>query len=164
MAELSFLYKNAKGEMKQYALTSWTELGNYIEGFCSRAQAVKTFRKDRVISYGRGDEVLLRDPHPEPPPSPSNGGGAASAADVIKILFSGFPAAQRSALEVQAAVAGLHVRNSMSKGLHFLCVGPNAGPSKVRQAREQGSYVIDRVQLMTLLETGELPDSEPDWL
>ncbi|CAJ0700458.1 hypothetical protein LMG18102_03224 [Ralstonia mannitolilytica] len=162
-ATLEFLYQNQKGERKEYSLTDWEEVGHYIEGICVRARAFRTFRKDRVIQYLYGCDSLLRNPRPSGPPPVrvANSAGMERAGERLEILFTGFPSAQRAELEQRAADAGLHVCKTVTQGLHFLCVGPNAGPSKIRKSRERGSYIVSYEQLLALLETGELPDEEP---
>ncbi|MGN6260255.1 MAG: BRCT domain-containing protein [Ralstonia sp.] len=164
MPSMTFVYRNQKGETKEYNLTNWSEVGYYIEGVCTRAHAVRTFRKDRVVEYQDGCDALLADPRPGPPPTVSKARETTNAPRELQILFTGFPAAQRTALEARATDAGLHVAKTVTQGLQFLCVGPNAGPAKVRKAREQSAYIVDQVQLIALLETGELPDDEPEWL
>ncbi|MDB0511347.1 hypothetical protein [Ralstonia solanacearum] len=163
-ATLEFLYENKKGERKEYSLANWEEVGHYIEGTCVQARAFRTFRKDRVIQYLYGCDSLLRDPKPIGPPPVRAAKGTAQqhGSDRLEILFTGFPSAQRADLERQAAGTGLHVCKTVTQGLHFLCVGPNAGPSKIRKSREQGSYIVSQTQLLLLLETGELPDDESE--
>ena len=163
-ATLEFLYQNQKGERKEYSLTNWEEVGHYIEGTCVRAHAFRTFRKDRVVQYLYGGDSLLRDPRPSgPPPVRAKRSDAQQrGGDRLEILFTGFPSAQRADLEQQASDAGLHVCKTVTQGLHFLCAGPNAGPSKIRKSREQGSYIVNVGQLLQLIETGELPDEEPE--
>jgi len=165
MQTLEFVYRNQKGEQKEYSLTNWEEVGHYIEGTCVRAHAFRTFRKDRVVQYLYGGDSLLQDPKPSGPPpvrAASKGTTPQRASDRLEILFTGFPAAQRADLEQQASEAGLHVCKTVTQGLHFLCAGPNAGPSKIRKSRVQGSYIVNVGQLLVLLETGELPDEEQD--
>lgn len=164
MPSMTFVYRNQKGETKEYILTNWSEVGYYIEGVCTHAHAVRTFRKDRVVEYRDGCDALLSDPRPGPPPTVSRTREATNTSGELQILFTGFPAAQRTALEGRATDAGLHVAKTVTQGLQFLCVGPNAGPAKVRKARAQSAYIVDQVQLIALLETGELPDDEPEWL
>lgn len=166
---MKFIYQKYRGEFAEYELKSWTENGNYIQGVCVRSNTYKTFRKDRVSSYLDGSDALLNAPYvtgearipvrresalrinrSEPPPP-----------GVPQILFTGFPAAQRAEMEAAATEAGLYVRKSgVTRGLTFLCIGPNAGPTKVKQAREQGTYIVPATHFGVLIETGELPDEE----
>lgn len=155
---LHFLYQNAKGETKQYEVTSWLETGHYIEGFSVGAQAVRTFRKDRVLEYLNGGGALLTDPHPPAPPKISRSKAPARDPNVPQILFTGFGKDRRTDLERQAGLAGLHVTKTVTQALTFLCAGPNAGPMKVERAKEQRVYILSETQLFALLETGELPD------
>lgn len=166
---MKFIYQKYQGELTEYELMNWSEDGNYIQGVCVRSNAFKTFRKDRVSSYLEGSDALLKVPYvlgepripvrrervsevsrsEQPPPG------------VPQILFTGFPAAQRADMEATAADAGLYVRkNGVTRDLTFLCIGPNAGPAKIKRAREQGTYIVPATHFNALIETGELPDEE----
>ncbi|WP_082727869.1 BRCT domain-containing protein [Burkholderia mayonis] len=166
---MKFTYQKYRGEFTEYELVNWSEDGNYIQGVCVRSNAFKTFRKDRVSSYLDGSDTFLKAPYvtgdpripvrreqalkinrSEPPPP-----------GVPQILFTGFPAAQREEMEAVATEAGLYVRkNGVTRDLTFLCIGPNAGPAKVKQARGQGTYIVPATHFNVLVETGELPDEE----
>lgn len=76
----------------------------------------------------------------------------------IQICFTGFGTSERARLEMQAsAVLGLEVKPSVTKTLRYLCIGPDAGPSKVDKARAQGVTVLNAHDFNRLCETGELP-------
>ncbi|MDF3832047.1 hypothetical protein P3W85_03630 [Cupriavidus basilensis] len=62
MPKISFVYRNQKDETKTYELLDWVEQGDYIRGICTRANAMRTFRKERVVAYLEGGSLLLR-PH-----------------------------------------------------------------------------------------------------
>ena len=76
---------------------------------------------------------------------------------VDQICFTGFPDAEKSELASRAGEHKLEVVGSVTKALAFLCAGPNAGPVKLKKAREQGVCVLSRSQFEHLLETGEIP-------
>lgn len=156
---LLFLYHNAKGETKRYEVANWVETGYYIEGFSLSAQAVRTFRKDRVLEYLNGGAELLADPHPSAPPKIARSRAPAHDPGVPQILFTGFGKAHRAHFEQLAASAGLRVTKTVTQALTFLCTGPNAGPKKVAQAKEKNVYILTEQQLLELLATGELPDA-----
>lgn len=156
---LLFLYRDARGEETERRLTQWKEIGYYIAGFCERSDAYRTFRKDRVTEYLDGCAAALSDPHPAPPPTLKKASTSGAPDEkALEILFTGFAKVQRGALEAKAAAAGLHVRKTVTQGLMFLCGGPNAGPTKLEQARAQSVYILDEAQFHWFLETGEVPD------
>ena len=155
MAEgiLRFIYTNAAGETSERTLTRWKENSLYIQGCTETDTLPRTFRKDRVQEYLEGVDQLLFDlAPPAPAPAPK------APSDVRpKILFTGFKAADRQRLEAWSEVNGLRVMKSKSPFLSFLCVGANAGPSKVEAAREAGAFIVSEHELVWILETGELP-------
>ncbi len=61
----------------------------------------------------------------------------------IEICFTGFMDDDKVGLLAVAIRAGWRVRTNVTKHLVFLCVGPNAGPSKVEHARAQDVDIID---------------------
>ena len=156
---LRFIYCNGVGEVSERSLSQWAEAGHYIKGHDATKGRVLTFRKDRVQEYLDGSELLVKSVTAEPPPRPMRG----AARDLRpQMLFTGFGAAQRAELEEKADVHGLSVVQTVTKGLVFLCCGPNAGPAKVDKSRAQGVYIVTELQLHPLLETGELPDDVVD--
>lgn len=158
MALLEFEYTNAAGETKRRALDTWAEEGHYIIGIDTLADGAhqRTFRKDRIAQYLNGGEALLADPYQQPPPKPDK---TAPEANKPQILFTGFGAARRAALEADCAAAGLAVVKTVTQRLVFVCAGPNAGPAKVGKARVQGCYIVTEADLPALLESGVLPDA-----
>lgn len=153
---LQFVYCNGAGEVSQRRLLRWKESGHYVTGFDAEKEKVLTFRKDRIHSYLEGCEALLQCPIGMPPPRVTR---AAPVATRPQILFTGFErGGSRKELEKKAEEGGLHVVKSVTTGLVFLCCGPNAGPRKMEQAREQGVYIVGEPEFHQLLETGELPD------
>lgn len=159
MTLMRFVYRRSDGETTLRRLQPWTEVGHYIEGFDHSAGKFCTFRKDRVVEYVDGAEALLADPHSPPPPRVD----LRRPRDTRpQVLFTGFASVQRGHLEALADAGGLRVVKTVTQGLTFLCAGPNAGPSKVAQARLQKVYVMNQAELASLLETGELPDHAID--
>jgi NAD-dependent DNA ligase len=76
-----------------------------------------------------------------------------------QVCFTGFSTTEKTELTALAEGAKLEVVGAVTKNLAFLCVGLNAGPAKLAKAREQGVLVLQRSQLLHLLETGEVPDA-----
>ena len=152
-SQLRFVYCDANGEVTTRKLTQWTESTDYVEGFCLTRRDVRTFRKDRIVSFLDGTDSLLSFPKRRPRSrytvrNPSD--------QRPQILFTGFSSAKRAELESIANSAELHVVQSVTKSLSYLCVGPNAGPAKIEKAQWQQVYILNEEQFHHLLETGEL--------
>lgn len=152
---LAFRYRNGAGEISDRVLTTWAEVGHYVEGFDQRAGKFCTFRKDRVVEYLDDAASLLAMPRSLPPPKVRQ---ATVKDERPQILFTGFPAVQRAHLEGLADAGGLRVVKTVTTSLVFLCAGPTAGPAKVAKSRAQGVYIVREPELHALIETGELPD------
>ena len=75
----------------------------------------------------------------------------------LEICFTGFGVSERTQLEKLANIQGMAVRTSVTTSLKFLCVGENAGPSKVKRAQSQGVTLLNREQFMELISDGVLP-------
>lgn len=163
---MRFIYKNSAGRVREVRLLPWEETGLYIEGYCLDTLQYKSFLKFRVIEYLEGSESLLREPYP-------------SAAEIdehisqlkaktvpkdkkIEVCFTGFPAAQKLALQNKAIKQGMHVVTDVTVNLKFLVAGPTRGPSKVKKARAKGLLILLEHEFHDLLETGELPDGDSD--
>ena len=155
MAEgiLRFIYTNAAGETTEWTLTRWNEDSVYLQGRSETDARYRTFRKDRVDRYLEGVELLLLDKAP-PASKPSL---KAPKDSRPKILFTGFKAADRQRLEEWADAQGLRIMKSTSPSISFLCIGYNAGPSKIEAARRSGAFILTEEELVWFLETGELP-------
>ena len=153
MALLRFMYCDSSGTVSERSLTSWKENSLYIQGRNELDTLPRTFRKDRVQEYLEGAEHLLFDLAPlAPAPAPK-----ALPDERPQILFTGFKAADRAALEQHAQANGLRVMKTASKALALLCIGSNAGPTKVEAAHAAGAFIVTEEQLVKLLKTGEVP-------
>lgn len=153
MPQLRFIYKNAKGDVSERTLTRWSENSRYLQGRNEVDTLPRTYRKDCIVQFLEGEELLLNEaapPAPEPKPK-------AAPDDRPQILFTGFKSSAREALERTAAGQGLRVMKTAGKALAFLCIGDTAGPAKVEKAREAGAFILDELQLQALFESGELP-------
>lgn len=167
MTVIKFSYQDANGNITERELIQWSENSSRIQGRSAGDTFPKTFRKDRIVKFIQGEELLLNDaapPTPKPKPSDlaavaalSNGSSKALASGPNVILFTGFPAVYRVELEQLAEGFGMKVVKSPSKSLTFLCYGDNAGPSKVLKAQDAGAFIIDSEQFLRLVQTGELP-------
>ena len=170
MSVIKFTYRDAKGEISHRELIQWKESSLYLQGRSSTDTFPKTYRKDRIVAFVAGEELLLNDAAPPTPkmlvrPSPLEFAVAASASGqpsaplngIQQVLFTGFAAAQRAELERQAEESGMKVMKTAGKSLSFLCYGDNAGPAKVTKAQEAGAFIINSEQFLHLIQTGELP-------
>ena len=172
MTTIKFSYRDARGDVSQRELIQWSENSAYIQGYSAGDSFPKTFRKDRVIEFLLGAELLLNDAAPLAPtllPKPRPAAIAVSVAalhhpqpktpsgGINQILFTGFAAAHRAELEQKAMDSGLKVMSTPGKTLTFLCYGDNAGPTKVAKAQEAGAFIIDAEQFLSMVTTGEMP-------
>ena len=82
--------------------------------------------------------------------------------DKHQICFTGFKPIEKDQLADTAMHAGMQVVKSVTKSLDFLCIGNNAGPSKIEKAKEQNVTILTENQFQVMLETGELPDYSCD--
>ncbi|MDE1716267.1 hypothetical protein PWG14_27760 [Chromobacterium amazonense] len=149
MSTLTLLYRNQTGQEKEHTLSQWKESGKYLIGWSLQDEGVRTFRKDRVLQYLDGSDLLLNEPIPEPPAKPGQ---------APTILFTGFSAVKRDELEALAATSGMKVVKTPTLKLSYLCCGPNAGPTKIEKARQAGAWLMDDIGLRNLILTGELQD------
>ncbi|MNF84556.1 hypothetical protein D3C84_669260 [compost metagenome] len=109
-----------------------------------------------MIEYLLGAEHLSFDKAPPPPPFSTT-----LPTDVRgQILFTGFKAEDRLALEELSIANGLKVVKTATKNLAFLCAGYNAGWTKVEAAVEKGAFILSESQLLTMFKTGELAVGE----
>ncbi|PTU02642.1 hypothetical protein DBR45_11195 [Pseudomonas sp. HMWF031] len=170
MGAITFIYRDAKGEISNRELTQWKENSLYLQGRSASDIFPKTYRKDRIVAFITGEDLLLKDAAPPAPktvsrPKPSEFAIAAAASNqpqnptggAHQILFTGFVASQRADLERQAEEHGMKVMKTPGKTLTFLCYGDNAGPTKVIKAQEAGAFIIDSEQFLHLIQTGEIP-------
>lgn len=75
-----------------------------------------------------------------------------------QVCFTGFSPAAKKGLSKVATDNGMDVVKSVTKSLAYLCTGSNAGPAKIKKAREQGAILMDAEQFHHLLNTGEIPN------
>ena len=75
-----------------------------------------------------------------------------------QICFTGFSPASKDRLGQLAVDHGLHVAKSVTQSLAFLVTGPNAGPAKLKKARQQEVIIMNEEQFSQFLRDGEIPD------
>jgi len=162
----TFIYRGALGNVTLRRVVDVSESDTYLQGLRLDRNQLRTFRKDRILEQF-GDEIAegafeerleahrrLSPPQPKPRPRPPAGS--------IEVCFTGFKAVEKAELISIAEVSGfLFVRPSVTKNLHFLICGENAGPAKVRKARAQGVIALNPNEFRTFVTTGEIPDEGP---
>jgi hypothetical protein len=154
-SRLHFVYQSANGGQSEYCLDKWQEAGHYITTVLP--EGYRTLRKDRVIQYLSGEAALV-DPRPSPELFKLKKYTFKRSKD--EICFTGFTKQQRAELSLLSSTAGMIERKSVTQNLKYLCVGKTAGPNKVAKARHAGILLLLEADFLTLLETGELPDSQ----
>jgi|24BtaG_2_1085350.scaffolds.fasta_scaffold03185_4 NAD-dependent DNA ligase len=157
MSVLAFDYEDAKGNVSTREVSQWSDDGWLLTGICSSDNRRKTFRRDRIQVVHEGGESL------KPISMPQHLVDRAITAskkrsDSLEILFTGFAKTRRAELETAAAESGMRVCKTVTVGLSFVCGGPTAGPTKLRNAQAKGVPVLDEADFLKLLETGEMPE------
>lgn len=156
----SFIYQDAEGFISNRTIRSRTETKEYIRGYCESAEAIRTFRKDRIIEYltdPRLAESRIQYYRENPPPPRPTKRKIKIPTDDFEICFTGFDTAEKESLIVLAKKSGLIVRQSVTVNLDFLCYGGEPGPVKLQKAKDQGVMILSERQFRIALETGKIP-------
>lgn len=157
MSVIKFDYEDAKGNISTREVSQWKDDGWLLKGICSNDERRKTFRRDRIKAvHTEGDSL-------RPISIPQHLVDQAitlikKRSDSLEILFTGFAKARRAQLEAAANESGMRVCKTVTVGLSFVCGGPTAGPTKLRNAQAKGIPVLDESDFLKLLETGEMPE------
>lgn len=169
LCEIEFDYENAGGEESHRTVDVHAVDNAYFEGFCHKAMGTRTFAISRIIGkvivHDTGEVLPARKWAAQARADARNPGvvdigrddrqasveSHEASATGVEILFTGFTRSQRQELEEMAEAAGMIVRKSVTKGLSYLCTGPNAGPAKLAQAAESGASIIDHDEFVDLL-------------
>jgi NAD-dependent DNA ligase len=122
-------------------------LGLFGLGIFSVYMAIKTYKQKKALSSPPTDRPLIKTNIPKSKPRKS-----------LEICFTGFPESEKAGLYESAEAYGLTVRKDVTKYLDILCCGDSPGPVKVRKATEKGCMILSLEELITMLETGEVPD------
>lgn len=161
---VAFLYENAQGEISNREVIIDKVGTSHFAGLCKLKLEDRMFRFDRIIGLATltesGEEILprkLRNLLRGYTQSELRRSKQAAAKIAPEILFTGFKKDRRAELEAIAQAAGMVIRKNVTTQLDFLCAGSNAGPTKLAEARERGTQVLDEQQLLQMLETGEVP-------
>lgn len=160
---VSFRYENAQSERSSRVVTV-NQVGTlHLAGTCHQEGQERTFRFDRIAGSATVESGLLVAPSKLRDHLRGYGEQElrrrrrAAAKVAHEILFTGFKADQRAALEAQAVAAGMTVRKRVTLDLDYLCAGPNAGPAKLEEATSRGATVLSPEQFLHLVSTGEAP-------
>lgn len=161
---ISFVYRDSAGDVS-WRKVDVSEIGAaHFSGFCHKRLDTRTFRFDRIVGTvtleSSGEAVMpqkLRDLLRGYGGQQLRQKKRAAAQTAMEILFTGFPKDRRAELEALATSAGMVVRKTVTANLHLLCIGTNAGPSKIADAQQRGVMLLDETQFRHLLETGEVP-------
>ncbi|APS29278.1 hypothetical protein H4F38_21010 [Pectobacterium brasiliense] len=154
-----FVYVNTRDMVKVQSIEDVTTNGDYFQGTSlldGDERKLKTFRTDRVIKFfdsiqnaenyiNQGidsGEFYIKKPKEE----------------TFDICFTGFKKERRAELEKIASSKNMIVRKSVTKHLKLLCYGYNAGPTKIRDARNMGILIFNEEQFMSFVETGEIAE------
>ena len=159
---LSFIYRDAKGNITFREVTNVSESEIYIQAICLTAEELRTFRKDRILERVAGsvnvEERLQHYRDTIPPPNPeSHSNWKRNTTGALEVCFTGFKAQDKEDLIRLAEAHGMIVRSNVTSQLNILCGGYNAGPTKTERARHQGVMVLSEHQFRGLLKTGEVP-------
>lgn len=167
-----FIYCDARGVISYRDIANVSKTEEYIQGYCTQDNGFRTFRKDRILEHvdeeKNVDERLKYHIANHPPPRESSSPGEGSArrsytrylntSNAPEICFTGFKQEDKVRLAEQAKTAGMFVCASVTKQLVYLCCGYNAGPKKIEKSRHQGTIILNDLQFVELLETGEIPE------
>ncbi len=162
MRKETFIYQDAKGLIGVHTVVNITETHEYFQGHSEERDSFRIYRKDRVLEHvnnynNKYIESRLAHYLADPPPIANL---PVLKYDAIDICFTGFLRADKKELIELAESKGMEVRVTVAKKLDFLCYGYNAGPTKLRKARDQGTTILSENQLRVALKTGEIPEEE----
>lgn len=131
----------------------------YLEGFCHKRNADRTFRTDRIqgrltnAETGEGidaEDLLLsvqeRSPMTFKPGSKSDGVKWQTA-----VLFAGFSESEQEELEELASDAGWDVRSAVSPSLDYLVTGPSISRKILADVAASGIKVVDQDEFRALV-------------
>lgn len=150
----NIVYINAKGEVKPYQLHDISESGDYFQAFHNGT--LKTFRKDRVIWQG-DDPDQCRQVAAESQSISLPKAERTPEKKLLEVCFTGFAKNKKAELIALAESSQCLVRQGVTNNLDILCYGSNAGPVKMKSARDSGILILTDLEFIHLLETGEIP-------
>ena len=154
-----FIYMDARGNITAREVIDISETEDHIQCFCLTAEALRTFRKDRILEYLENQEQISERLayHIANKPEPATKRNTNTTGS-LEVCFTGFNKADKEQLTALAESKNMCVRISVTTNLHFLCCGYNAGPGKIKKSRRQGVIILTENQFRLMLETGEIPE------
>ena len=161
---LSFIYRDAQGNITFREVFDISESDRYIQGICLTARALRTFRKDRILETTNDDSDVeakleyYKSQFPTPEEISHHSKNRSNQDHKPEICFTGFKKDEKQQLIELAESSSFFVRTAVTSNLEFLCCGSTAGPKKIEKARAQGVLAISKSQFETLVETGEIPE------
>lgn len=164
-----FAYIDAKENIDIYTIRTPRYSTVYVSGFCETVSGFRTFRRDRLIKYfddwhGACEYLSQVIPSSVKPISKQNQKARAvkktAKKGSLEICFTGFSASEKLTLQKLAMENGMLVRTGIAANLSLLCCGITAGPKKVEEAKGRGVVILDRIQFINFLKTGEVPANE----
>ncbi|UHD15719.1 BRCT domain-containing protein [Thiocapsa bogorovii] len=160
-----FIYQDAKGSITARKVINVSESEQYIQGVCTSSNALRTFRKDRILDDAVDDENIntklehYLSINPQPLTSSAYIRRRAPNLDgAPEVCFTGFKKDDKEDLIALANSFDMVVRSAVTSNLAFLCCGYNAGPKKIEKSRHQGVVVMSELQFREMLKTGEIPE------
>ena len=160
MGMMHFVYINANARIDAHSISNVSQSDGYIQGISQSAQAIRTFRKYRILKeYPSLDEAKQACKQFLPEHFIHLTKATKTKALAFDICFTGFKKSDKERLVALAEAHNLTVRNSVTQNLQILCCGYNAGPSKVNAARMKGTIIIDEDGFVHFIETGEIPEN-----
>lgn len=162
-ATFRFTYVDRDGDPSERTVDvrhiSQKDDATYLEGFCHKRSADRTFRTDRILgrlmNVETGEvidaEDLLLSVRERSAMTFMPGVKSDDAKWQTAVLFVGFSESEQDELEELATDAGWDVRAAVSPSLDYLVTGPLAVRSKVSNAKELGVRVIDKDLFRTLV-------------
>lgn len=140
----------------------------HIQGWCANNGAPRTLRYDHVLEFHDTHEeaeayfefakIKLTQEGFDFDNQRSAGASRYSSPATMDICFTGFKKVDKDQLTTLAKENGMSIRGEVTKHLDILCYGYNAGPKKLEKALSQGAMILNKEQLETLIETGEVPE------
>lgn len=140
----------------------------HIQGWCLRNGSPRTLRVDHILdihnsiqeaeAFFKEAEAKLTECNFEFEVGRSANASRYSSPETLDICFTGFKKTDKGELTALAKDNGMAVRGEVTKHLDILCYGYNAGPKKLEKAMSQGVMILNKHQLETMIETGEVPE------
>ncbi|WP_454440268.1 hypothetical protein [Vibrio bathopelagicus] len=140
----------------------------HIQGWCLRNGSPRTLRADHILevhnsmqeaeAYFKEAEAKLTESGFEFETKRSKNSTRYSSPETLDICFTGFKKVDKDELITLAKEHDMSVRGEVTKHLDILCYGYNAGPKKLEKAMAQGVMILNKTQLESMIETGEVPE------